>query len=44
MGLLVTYVGLQYIFARVVVAIFVGIGNYVANLFITFKVAGKELR
>lgn len=38
--LLVTYAHLYYLFARVLVACFVGIANYLLNLFFNFKVAG----
>ncbi len=41
---LVTYAEVQYLLARVVVAVAVGMANYAANLFINFKVAGKDLR
>lgn len=37
---LVTAFGLHYLYARVLVACVVGIGNYLANLFLNFKVAG----
>jgi putative flippase GtrA len=39
-ALLVTYLHLYYLLARVVVAGFVGIANYLANLHWNFKVAG----
>ena len=38
--LLVTYAHLYYLFARVLVACFVGIANYLLNLFFNFRVAG----
>lgn len=38
--LLVTYVGLYYLLARVVVAGFVGMANYLTNLHFNFKVVG----
>ncbi|HVY73005.1 MAG TPA: GtrA family protein [Candidatus Paceibacterota bacterium] len=39
---LVTYLHIFYIAARVLVAALVGIGNYLFNLHINFKVAGKH--
>jgi putative flippase GtrA len=41
-GFLVSYLGLFYIVARVLVAGIVGIGDYLFNLHLNFKVAGKE--
>jgi putative flippase GtrA len=41
--LLVTYAGLYYLVARVLVAGFVGMGNYLSNLHFNFKVVGKHL-
>jgi putative flippase GtrA len=38
--LLVTYLGLYYLVARVAVAGVVGVGNYLSNLHLNFKVAG----
>ena len=38
--LLVTYLGLYFLVARVVVAGFVGMANYLTNLYGNFKVAG----
>ncbi len=40
--LLVTYLGLYYLVARILVAGFVGMGTYLSNLFLNFKVAGKH--
>lgn len=37
---LVTYAGLFFLVARVIASFFVGIGNYLFNLYINFKVAG----
>jgi len=37
---LVTYAGLYFMFARVLIACVVGIGNYLFNLFYNFKVVG----
>lgn len=39
---LVSFFGLYYLTARILVAGLVGIGNYLFNLFFTFKVAGKH--
>lgn len=39
-ALLVTYAGLYFMFARVLTAGVVGIGNYLFNLFYNFKVVG----
>jgi putative flippase GtrA len=39
---LVTYVHLYYLLARVLVAGIIGIGNYLFNLHVNFKVAGKH--
>ena len=39
---LVTYAGLFYLIARVLVAGIVGIGNYLFNLYLNFKVVGKH--
>lgn len=41
-ALLVTYLGLYYLVARILVAGVVGIGTYLSNLFFNFKVAGKH--
>ena len=38
--LLVTYLHLYFLLARVFVAGFIGVGNYVSNLYLNFKVAG----
>jgi putative flippase GtrA len=38
---LVSFFGLYYLLARVLVAGIVGIGNYLFNLYINFKVAGE---
>lgn len=40
--LLVSFVHLYYLFARVLVAGFIGIGNYLFNLYVNFRVAGKH--
>jgi|JI10StandDraft_1071094.scaffolds.fasta_scaffold683372_2 putative flippase GtrA len=40
MALLVEVLQVQYLFARVSIALFVGIWNYSTNLFLNFKVAG----
>lgn len=39
---LVTYLFMHYLVARVLVACFVGIGNYLFNLHFNFKVAGHH--
>jgi len=39
---LVTYLALHYLAARVLVACVVGIGNYLFNLHVNFKVAGHH--
>lgn len=39
---LVSFFGLYYLTARILVAGLVGMGNYLFNLFFTFKVAGKH--
>jgi putative flippase GtrA len=39
---LISYLGLYYLVARVLVAGLVGIGNYLFNLHLNFKVAGKH--
>ena len=41
-ALLVTYAGLYFIVARVLIALLVGIGNYLFNLFFNFKVVGMH--
>jgi len=41
-ALLVSAFGLYYLFARVLVAGFVGIGNYLLNLHFNFRVAGHH--
>ena len=41
---LVQYTGIEYLYARVVVAAVVGLGNYLFNLVINFNVLGHELR
>ncbi len=41
-AVLVSLFGLYYLFARVMVAGLVGIGNYLFNLHVNFKVAGKH--
>ncbi len=38
----VTYAHLYFLVARVLTALFVGIGNYLLNLFFNFKVIGKH--
>lgn len=40
--LLVTYLHLGYLVARVLVGIVTGIGNYLANLYWNFRVAGSH--
>ena len=40
MWLLTELTGLHYALVRVLIAIFVGVGNYAANLYLNFKVAG----
>ncbi len=42
MYLLVSVVGMYYLLARVLVAVFTGFWNYLMNLFFNFKVAGKH--
>lgn len=42
--LLVTYAHLYYLLARLLVAGIVGIGNYLFNLHINFRVAGKHTK
>jgi putative flippase GtrA len=42
-ALLVSYVGLHYLIARILVAGLVGIGNYLFNLYVNFKVVGKHV-
>jgi putative flippase GtrA len=39
---LVTYAGFYYLLARVLVAGLVGVGNYLFNLYLNFKVVGKH--
>ena len=39
---LVSYFGLYYLLARILVAGLVGIGNYLFNLYFNFKVVGKH--
>ena len=41
-ALLVVYGGLQYLIARGIVAVIVGMCNYFFNLFVNFKVVGKH--
>ncbi len=40
--LLVTYLGLYYLVARVLVAGLVGMGNYLFNLYVNFRVVGRH--
>ncbi|MFZ1987623.1 MAG: GtrA family protein [Minisyncoccia bacterium] len=40
---LVAYLGLYYLFARILVAGVVGMGNYFFNLYVNFNVAGRSL-
>lgn len=40
--LLVTYAGLSYLIARILVACLVGVMNYLFNLYINFSVAGNH--
>ncbi len=42
MWLLLSLAPLPVLYARVIIAAFVGIGNYLANLHLTFRVAGKH--
>ncbi len=42
MALLVGVFGWNYLVSRILIAGFVGIGNYLFSLFVTFKVAGKH--
>lgn len=42
-AVLVSLFGLYYLFARVIVAGVVGIGNYLFNLYVNFRVAGKHV-
>lgn len=39
---LVTYAGMPYLVARIFVAGFVGIANYLFNLYVNFRVVGKH--
>lgn len=39
---LVSFLGLHYLVARTIVACFVGIGNYLFNLHLNFRVAGHH--
>lgn len=43
MWLLTSQTELHYALARILIAGVVGVGNYVANLYFNFKVAGREL-
>lgn len=42
-GILVEKVGIPLIFARLVVSGIVGMGNYLFNLYLNFKVVGKHI-
>ena len=42
MYILVSVFALYYIYARIIVAGFVGMWNYLMNLYVNFKVAGKH--
>lgn len=42
MYVLVSVLALYYIYARVAVAAFVGMWNYLMNLYVNFKVVGKD--
>lgn len=42
MALLVEKINLNYVLARIIVALIVGIYNYLVNLFLNFKVAGNH--
>ncbi len=44
MWLLVEHTNLHYALVRILIAGFVGIGNYLANLYLNFRLAGEELR
>lgn len=39
----VTYLGIYYIYARIVMSGIVGTGNYLLNLFLNFRVAGRPM-
>ena len=41
-ALLVSYAGMYFLLARIVVAGFIGMANYLVNLYLNFKVAGKH--
>jgi len=41
-SILVSFFGLYYLFARVIVAGIIGMGNYLFNLYLNFKVVGKH--
>jgi len=42
-AVLVSFVGFYFVAARVAVAGVIGVGNYLFNLYFSFKVAGKHL-
>lgn len=42
MHLLVTDLGLNYIYSRIIIAMMTGMWNYLLNLFVNFRVAGKH--
>jgi putative flippase GtrA len=42
-AVLVTYIGIPFLIARVLVAAVVGIANYLLNLYLNFRVAGIHL-
>lgn len=44
MWALLEYTAFHYALSRLLIAIFVGVANYFANLFFNFKVVGQELR
>lgn len=43
MWLLVSFTAWHFAFSRILIALVVGFGNYYANLFLNFKVAGMHL-
>lgn len=42
MYILVTAIGMHYLFARCLISLCVGIGNYLFNLYFNFKVVGQH--
>jgi hypothetical protein len=44
MWILVSFTALHFAISRIIIALLVGFGNYYANLFLNFKVAGVHIK